>query len=391
MRLLGALLLATVACSALAGSGKVVTCYYESWSVYHTGKGKFDVDQIDPHTCTHLVYAFAGMDEDFNLTPNDPWRDLCDNYGMCGYNKFTALKQKNPDLVVTLSVGGYSFGSQKFSAMVSDAQHRATFIASALGLLKEHNFDGLDVDWEFPTERGGNPDDAKNFVILMQELGEALHKENLIVTATTGAGQSVIDQAYDDIPALAEAVDFIQVMTFAYHTATEMQTNHPSMLYAYPGQQANLNANFSMKYWEEKGAPANKLVMGAPLYGACWTLKNIDKHGMFADVSGPSMAGPYLAAKGQIAYAGMCNINTEDKWSGEQDPHMNEPYAYNPHYGNAWCGYEDAASLAVKAKYVKDNGYAGMFVWAIDQDDTYGQCGKGDFPLIRSIGSVLLH
>ena len=37
-------------------AGKVV-CYYSSWAFYRTGYGKFDIDDIDPHVCTHLNYG----------------------------------------------------------------------------------------------------------------------------------------------------------------------------------------------------------------------------------------------------------------------------------------------------------------------------------------------
>ena len=43
--------------------------------------------------------------------------------------------------------------------MAADAGKRATFISSSIELLKAHNFDGLDMDWEFPTERGGSSED----------------------------------------------------------------------------------------------------------------------------------------------------------------------------------------------------------------------------------------
>ena len=34
-----------------------VVCYYSSWAFYRTGYGKFDIDDIDPHICTHLNYG----------------------------------------------------------------------------------------------------------------------------------------------------------------------------------------------------------------------------------------------------------------------------------------------------------------------------------------------
>lgn len=38
-----------------SANGKVVLCYFGSWSVYRYGEGKFDVEDIDPYVCTHLV------------------------------------------------------------------------------------------------------------------------------------------------------------------------------------------------------------------------------------------------------------------------------------------------------------------------------------------------
>ena len=37
--------------------GKKVVCYYSSWAFYRPGYGKFDIDDIDPHLCTHINYG----------------------------------------------------------------------------------------------------------------------------------------------------------------------------------------------------------------------------------------------------------------------------------------------------------------------------------------------
>ena len=38
--------------------GKKVVCYYSSWAFYRPGYGKFDIDDIDPHLCTHINYGW---------------------------------------------------------------------------------------------------------------------------------------------------------------------------------------------------------------------------------------------------------------------------------------------------------------------------------------------
>ena len=67
---------------------------------------------------------------------------------------------------------------------------RQTFIFSAIPFLRKHNFDGLDIDWEYP--RGA--DDRAAFVSLIKELrlafeGEAKSTDNekLLLTAAVPA------------------------------------------------------------------------------------------------------------------------------------------------------------------------------------------------------------
>ena len=63
-----------------------------------------------------------------------------------------------------LSIGGWSFGTQKFKDMSATRYTRQTFIYSAVPFLRSRNFDGLDVDWEYPK----GSDDKKNFVLLLK-------------------------------------------------------------------------------------------------------------------------------------------------------------------------------------------------------------------------------
>ena len=48
--------------------------------------------------------------------------------------------------------------------MVADPSRRRTFIKSALRFLRQYNFDGIDLDWEYPAFRdGGKPEDRANY------------------------------------------------------------------------------------------------------------------------------------------------------------------------------------------------------------------------------------
>lgn len=62
----------------LAGliKGRALVCYWGSWSYYRNGIGKFEMANMDPHLCTHFIYSFIGINEDFTVRLQDPWLDV---------------------------------------------------------------------------------------------------------------------------------------------------------------------------------------------------------------------------------------------------------------------------------------------------------------------------
>ncbi len=54
---------------------------------------------------------------------------------------------------MTLAIGGWNEGSTKYSAMAKDSAERQKFVDSVVQFLQKHNFDGLDLDWEYPGKK----------------------------------------------------------------------------------------------------------------------------------------------------------------------------------------------------------------------------------------------
>ena len=132
---------------------KHVVCYWGTWSNYRKSNGKFTVDNLDPNLCTHIIYSFAGLDTStYEIKALDPWLDLGEggHTGKRGFLNTSDLKYRNPKLKVTLAIGGWNEGSAKYSKMAKDPQKRSRFIQSVLKMLRDYNFDGLDLDWEYP-------------------------------------------------------------------------------------------------------------------------------------------------------------------------------------------------------------------------------------------------
>jgi len=53
-----------------------IVCYFESWTTYRSGNGKFNVENIDPNLCTHLIYAFVGINSNAEVILLDTWNDI---------------------------------------------------------------------------------------------------------------------------------------------------------------------------------------------------------------------------------------------------------------------------------------------------------------------------
>lgn len=84
-----------------------------------------------------------------------------------------------------------------------------------LYIYRRYNFDGLDLDWEYPALRGGKPSDKENFVLLVKELKEELKKYRLLLTSALGASKVTIDKAYD-VKELTKYLDFMHIMCYDY-------------------------------------------------------------------------------------------------------------------------------------------------------------------------------
>ncbi|ELU03375.1 hypothetical protein CAPTEDRAFT_99042, partial [Capitella teleta] len=364
-----------------------VVCYYTNWSQYRPGDAKFIPSDIDVSLCDDLIFAFAALSESrpCTLIPVE-WNDDGPN-GM--YEQFTSLKILKPSLRTLLSVGGWSMGTETMTLMLSTAETRAEFVTSSIEYLRSRHFDGLDLYFEYPGSRGSPPEDKERFTSLVQELRAAYDEEGrrtkqtpLLITAAVSGVKVIIDAGYE-IEEICNELDSIGLMSYDFEGSWSNATGHNAQLHARSAQEGfmtRLNVEWAADYWVSQGCAKSKLVIGMPMYGRGFTLRDPDQNGFGAPADGPSPSMEYTREAGFLSYYEICTLSNVTRVFDEESK---VPYVYDE---SVWIGYDDDESLRNKVEWVHEEGLMGVMVWALDLDDFSGSfCDQGPYPLLTTL------
>ncbi|KAL3796819.1 hypothetical protein ACHAWO_007047, partial [Cyclotella atomus] len=173
------------------------------------------------------------------------------------------------------SLGGWSL-SDPFPAMAKNEESRLNFANNCIKLVEEMDFDGIDIDWEYPgyVDHSGTPDDTESYNLLLQVLREKLDKlgarNNKFygLTAALPCGPSNINNI--DIETASKYLTELNLMTYDFFGAWSPTTGVNAPLYDqdWGGEGAkDFSVDGCVRNWMKGGGSPSKINIGLPFYG----------------------------------------------------------------------------------------------------------------------------
>ncbi|XP_077236723.1 nod factor hydrolase protein 1-like [Tasmannia lanceolata] len=320
----------------------------------------FPVSSIDTSYFTHIFYAFVLPNPTtykLTITPQEAAK----------LRHFSAtLHAKNPPIKALVSIGGGGSNSTAFSIMASTATTRHSFIGSTISTARKYGLDGLDLDWEFPKNR----QDMENLALLFSEWRAAVNKEArasgrkpLLLTAAVYFAAEFFLTNHQSFPGgtMGESLDFVNAMCYDFHGSWDpSETGSHAALY---DPNSNISTSYGIESWIKAGVPSHKILMGLPLYGRSWKLKDPGVHGIGA----PAVSvGP--GDEGVMIYSEVADFNVANNATVHYDRDTGSTYSYA---GTTWIGYDDKISVFHKMSYGQIRDIGGYFFWALGYDKNW--------------------
>jgi len=264
-------------------------------------KGKCSIASIPYQYLTSINYAFAkpAPDNSGNIMPlsnPDTLHSLVQNAHEHG-------------VAVFISVGGFDIGDgpgidTRFEVLSNTEVTRLNFTHSAMQMVRQFNLDGVDIDWEFPDPVEPS---ASNFVLLMEQLSDSLHRSGKRLTAAVESHH--LPYGYGIKGEVFQIADWINIMGYDNEG---IGSHRPHLITPHAPYWLDI---ISFDYWiTDRGMPKEKAVMGVPFYG-----KGTGKSGSYRSLLARG-ADPYSDVYDTIYYNGIKTIQQKtklaEKWGG---------------------------------------------------------------------------
>ncbi|CAL9386588.1 Chitodextrinase [Streptomyces sp. enrichment culture] len=443
--------------------------YFTGWRTGKNGQPAYLVNNIPWDKVTHINYAFAhvggdnkisvGADTAANEATGMTWP------GVAGaemdpalpykghFNLLTKFKKQNPDVKTLISVGGWAetggyfgpdgkrVGSGGFYTMATNADGSVnqagidTFADSAVAFVKKYGFNGVDIDYEYPTSMkdAGNPLDwqianarrgglVKGYAALMKTLrqkldqaGAADGRHYMLTVAAPSSGYLLRGMETFQVQ---QYLDYVNIMSYDLHGAWNEYVGPNASLFddgkdgelaaagVYGSQQYGgigyLNTDWAYHYFRGS-MPAGRINIGLPYY----TRGHKNVQGGTDGLWGKAAATGCPAGSG-LTKCGDGAVGIDNLWHDKDDNGNESPAGSNPMWhaknlekgivGDYVTQYGFPAGTTLTGTYARkyDSTLVAPWLWNaqkkvfLSTEDEQSVAAKADYVVDRGIGGTMV-
>lgn len=361
--------------------------YFTSWRAGDDPQAAYLVKDIPWQQLTHINYAFVSIGSDGKVNIGDvndpenpavgktwPGVDVDPELGFQGHFGALATYKKRYGVKTLISIGGWAetgghfatdgsrINDGGFYTMTTNADGSINYAAiekfadSAVELIRQYQFDGIDIDYEYPTSMAGagNPLDKEimeprrahlwaSYQVLMKVLREKIDKASaqdgeyyMLTIAAPSSGYLLRGMETFDV---TQYLDYVNIMTYDLHGAWNDHVGHNAALYdtgkdselaqwnvygtAAYGGIGYLNTDWAYHYFRGSMS-AGRINIGVPYYTRGWQGVTGGEHGLWGKAALPNQAEcADGTGEGEKNNCGNGAIGIDNMWH-DTDPKGNE-------------------------------------------------------------------
>jgi chitinase len=374
--------------------------YFPQWGVYERRYVPLDLIKSGSiNSLTQIDYAQANIKDNACIVADqladmnfafkaedsiDGKADAPDSLLRGNFHQLQLLRKQYPKLRIIVSIEG----KKELFEEAAKPENRVAFVHScvarfleghiAAGVETPQLFDGIDVDWEYPTA-----ETADNFYGLMAEFRRqmdavafksavnragTMHR-GFTLSIASGAARKAIDPI--DWARVAKDVDQIGIMTYDFQGPWSHDTGFIAPLRSANPKDDTVQT--VVDAYLAAGVPSHQILLGLPFYAYQWhNVTPNATNGLY------SKGDPKHGNLNQSTATDLLAANAKAKLY--RDEVSQAPWIYD---GNNFLTFEDPISLRAKEAFARDRKLGGVMIWELSGD-------TDDAQLLRALTTVVL-